>query len=482
MQKKFLLNLILIVALNLLIKPFYILGIDAEIQNRVGSEVYGNFFALLNFSFLLNIVLDLGITNFNSKNIAQNPQLINSYFGKTLSIRFLLFFAYLFLTIGSGFLVNYDSNEIYFLILLTLNQFFVATIQYVRSSFSGLHLFKQDAFLSILDRTLLIIFCAVLLWGIPKDSVFKIEWFIYAQTIAYSTSAIIALLILRINIGKIKLRLKKTFSVAMLKQSLPYALLILLMMFYNRIDSVMIERMLSDGNEQAGVYAQGFRFLDAVNMFALLFAGLMLPIFSRQIKQKESIIPILSISVRTLLPISLTIGITAFCFQNELIEWRYSNSTLISASSFGFLILSFIPICITYIYGTLLTANGNLKQLNIMALFGLILNVILNLILIPNLKSEGAAIATLITQVFTALIQLFLALYYFKIKINWSLLLRIILLTSLVILINIVIPYLFSTDFSNIKLILIVLSLSLITIFASGTLPIKSLISIFKEK
>ena len=35
MKQKFLSSLFLIVLLNLLIKPFYILGVDAEVQNRV---------------------------------------------------------------------------------------------------------------------------------------------------------------------------------------------------------------------------------------------------------------------------------------------------------------------------------------------------------------------------------------------------------------------------------------------------------------
>ena len=42
MKKKFIWNLLLVLILNLLIKPFYILGIDAEIINRVGPSVYGN--------------------------------------------------------------------------------------------------------------------------------------------------------------------------------------------------------------------------------------------------------------------------------------------------------------------------------------------------------------------------------------------------------------------------------------------------------
>jgi len=482
MQKTFLSNLILIVVLNLLIKPFYILGIDAEVQNRVGAEIYGNYFALLNFSFLLNILLDFGITNYNSRNIAQNPQLVNKHFGQLLTIRFTLFFIYVFFTIGSGLLIGYDSNEMYFLFLLVLNQFFVATIQYARSNFAGLHLFKMDAFISVLDRTLLIMLCGFLLWSPAIESDFKIEWFIYAQTATYLFSAIVSVVILKFKIGKIKLQLNKVFSVALLKQSFPYALLILLMMFYNRIDSVMLERLLDDGNKQAGIYAQGFRYFDAVNMFALLFAGLLLPIFARLIKSKETIKPILGLGIKTLIPISLIIGINSYFFQTDLISLRYAENINEASVSFGFLILSFIPVSITYIFGTLLTANGSLKQLNFMAIGGLILNVTLNLILIPNMKAEGAAIATLITQGVTAFIQLVLVYYIFKLKMNWKLTFQIIGLALAILLINIILEVLSIDRFSKGQLFLFALLGTTIVAFILGVLPLKSLLPIFKER
>lgn len=481
MQKTFLSNLILIVVLNLLIKPFYILGIDAEVQNRVGAEVYGNYFALLNFSFLLNILLDFGINNYNNRNIAQNPQLVNSYFGKLLSIRFLLFFLYFTITIGSGLSVGYSSNEIYFLSLLVLNQFFVATIQFARSNFGGLHLFKIDSFISVLDRMLMIVLCGYLLWSPLVKSEFKIEWFIYAQTFSYFFTAIVSIVLLKLNIGKIKLKFKKTFSLALLKQSFPYALLILLMTFYNRVDSVMIERMLVDGDKQAGIYAQGFRYLDAVNMFALLFAGLLLPIFARLIKNNEQIKPILDLAVKTLLPISIIIGITAYFFRFDLMALRYTDTVLEASTSFGFLILSFIPVSVTYIFGTLLTANGSLKHLNWMAVGGVVLNVILNYILIPELKSEGAAMATLITQLVTAAVQVILATVLFKLKFDFKLILKFLILVVGIILIH----YFFSTSmttFSQLLQLISVLISSTILVFVLGLLPFKGLVVIFKSK
>jgi O-antigen/teichoic acid export membrane protein len=80
LRKKFIINLIFLVSLNLLIKPFWIFGIDMAVQNTVGASEYGFYFALFNFSLLLNIFLDLGITNFNNRNIARHNQLLTKHF------------------------------------------------------------------------------------------------------------------------------------------------------------------------------------------------------------------------------------------------------------------------------------------------------------------------------------------------------------------------------------------------------------------
>jgi hypothetical protein len=79
MKKEFLFNLILLVGINLLIKPFYAFGIDLQVQNRVGLSEYGLYFALFNFSFLFQILTDLGIQQYNSRFIAQNPALASKY-------------------------------------------------------------------------------------------------------------------------------------------------------------------------------------------------------------------------------------------------------------------------------------------------------------------------------------------------------------------------------------------------------------------
>jgi O-antigen/teichoic acid export membrane protein len=86
--------------------------------------------------------------------------------------------------------------------------------------------------------------------------------------------------------------------------------------------------------------------------------------------------------------------------------------------------MSFFAISLTYIYGTILTAAGKISIFNKIVLIGVLINLVLNLILIPKKGAYGAAIATVFTQYFVLLGQYIVSLYYFKIGFDYSILLR----------------------------------------------------------
>jgi O-antigen/teichoic acid export membrane protein len=403
-----------------LIKPFWIFGIDRTVQNIVGAEEYGLYFSLLNFSLLLNMLLDFGITNYNNRNIAQNQQLLSKSLSNIVGLRFILAILYAIVTIVVGFVVGYDARQFYLLLFLILNQFITSFILYLRSNLSGLHYFKTDSFISVLDRMIMILLCSILIWGGISNITFKIEWFVYAQTMAYGLTMIVTLIIVYGKADSLSLNFDKPYFIATLRKSYPYALLALLMMFYYRIDSVMLERMLPDGKVQAGIYAQSFRILDAFAMFAFLFAVLLLPMFSRMIKQKESVNQLTLFSFLLLIVPVVGLAISSYFYRVELIDLLYHQHVSDSASIFGVLVLCLIGISTSYIFGTLLTANGNLKELNIMAACGVVLNIILNLILIPKYFALGSAIASLITQAIIAFVQVLIAKRIFGFIINFK--------------------------------------------------------------
>jgi len=438
MNRKFITNLAFLLFLNFLVKPFYILGIDAEIQNRVGAEDYGMYFSLLGFTFLFTIFLDVGIVNFTTRTISQQPFLIQKYFSKVFSLRIFLALIYGVLVLIIGGIIGYNQSEIYLLLWLIFNQILAGFTLYFRSNLTGLLLFKYDSIVSVLDRFLLIIICSILLWGGVTTEPFQIYWFVYAQTFAYGVSAITALIFLLSNQKLKKLNWDKLFSMAILRQSAPYALLILLMTFYYRADSVMLERMLEDGKTQAGIYANGFRFFEAANNIAFLFATLLLPLFSNLLKNKKPVASLVKIASSILIPGAILVAITCFLFSQQLIDARYINSTFQSGQVFGILMICFVFISTTYIFGTLLTANGNLKTLNKIAFGGVVLNIILNLILIPKYQAYGAAIASLITQGLTTIAQVWLCKSYFNLKMNSSLITRGFIFTSICLALGVI--------------------------------------------
>jgi O-antigen/teichoic acid export membrane protein len=208
--------------------------------------------------------------------------------------------------------------------------------------------------------------------------------------------------------GYIKLRIQKAISWKIIKAGMPFAFLIFLMAAYSRIDSVMLERLLENGKEQAGIYAQSFRILDSAVMMPVLFAGLLLPMFSKMLGDKVNIAPLVSMAFHLIWIIAIAFSMASAFYAKPIIHLLYNEGSIYSAKVFSILICSFIPISVVFIYGTLITASGNLKLLNLISLVSVFINIGLNLVLIPKFMALGAAISCLITQFFVATAQLFL--------------------------------------------------------------------------
>lgn len=429
MQKKFLSNLGLLLLVNLLIKPFWILGIDRNVQNLVGHQEYGFYTAVLNLSFLFNILLDFGITSFNNRTIAQNEHLLAKHLSGIVLLRFVLAGFYMVVLLLVGAIIGYDARQMSILVLVGVNQFLLSFLLYLRSNISGLLMFTAESVLSVLDRVVMIIIVGIMLVTDSLRVHFKIEWFIYVQTLAYLISNAVAVVLLLRKSKIQRLNWNPLFFRVILRHSLPFALLTILMATYNRIDPVLIERLLpnSTGDQEAGIYATAFRLLDALNMIPYLFSILLLPLFASKLKKKENVIPLVKTSFSLLFAFSVLVAATAIVYSRPLMAMLYPQDGMESAmdfairlqeSSFIFTLLmfGFIAISTSYVFGTLLTANGNLWHLNLMAVASVLVNVLLNLWLIPHMKASGAAIASLSSQSLAALVQVWLACRILKLQ------------------------------------------------------------------
>jgi O-antigen/teichoic acid export membrane protein len=426
MKKNFSANLLFLLVLNLLIKPVYVFGIEVGIQNEVGPSEYGLYYAMFNFTFLFNVLLDMGINNFQKIKVAENSDAGMKNMATLLPLKLGLAVLYMGVTVTVAFLFGFEERYWYFIGWLMLNHVLMAFLLLLRANLSGLHLFVRDSIVSVIDRLFLVLALGyVLLYG---SETFKIESFVLYQTLAYIIAISFAMLMTPKNSRFPKLNFKLSSAGDMIKQTWPFALLILLMTAYSRLDGIMIERLAVDGLKEAGIYAQAYRIIDAGNSFAFLYAGMLLPIFSRLIIKKDqvSISTLMNQGARFLIAPA---GIAAFIALHHA-DWfmalMYDQEIAKSAMAFEWLMGSFLFICIGYIFGTFVTAAGKLNLLNGIAALAVLINVVLNLFLIPQYGAEGAAIASFFSLGVMALSQV-IVVYRSKNEISMGWLWRVIL-------------------------------------------------------
>jgi O-antigen/teichoic acid export membrane protein len=116
-----------------------------------------------------------------------------------------------------------------------------------------------------------------------------------------------------------------------------------------------------------------------------------LPMFSSMLKQRQPINDLVK-SAMLVLWVPAIMGVV-FCyhFANEIMLLLYHETNPYHASILMVCISSVLPMCVMYIFGTLLTARGKMRVLIQTAVVALVLNIMGNFWLIPRMGAEGAA-------------------------------------------------------------------------------------------
>jgi O-antigen/teichoic acid export membrane protein len=401
MQKKFLGNIAILLVVNILVKPFWILGIDRMVQNNVGNEQYGQYAVLFNSALLFSMLLDFGINNYTATFIAQHRQLLDKTFSALLPLKLLFSFAYLVATMGLGIFYGLHKTQLLMLCVLGINQVMAFFILYFRANVSGLQLFKTDALLSVLDRGMMIL-AAVLFFWVFRGGI-TITAFMFLQSAGYLLSMLVSFLVLRPHLHGLQFRFDKAMMFTMMRNAWPFALLALIMTLYMRADYLLVKKLLPDGDIQNGIYAAANRLLDAANMMAVLVSTMLLPLFANMIKTRQELGPVVKTSMVILILPAICVSSVCWFFNIQVMNLLVKSNPLATAQVFKYVMISFTALCVMYIFGTLLTANRSLTILTRLAGAGLLINVTLNVLLLPRVGVVGAAIAAACTHGFIAI-------------------------------------------------------------------------------
>ncbi len=433
MQRKFLGNLLLLQALNWLIKPVWIFWIERMVQINLGDDWYGRYFVVFNFGLLFNILLDFGLNSYVSTTVAKsgNPAVIKP----VLRLRVWLALVYVILVATLGSAQGFDSG---ILIMVILNQFLAGMVLFLRAVLQGRHLFKTDSIVSVTDRAIALVLCAFFIYNFQFTGRQGVLYFLYAQSIGYAVAVgIAAWFAFRRSHPVAHENIENTPMQMLLKQTAWFAVLAFAMSVFTRIDAVMIRNLSEGGYAEAGSYARSFRLLDAALIFSSLISTMLLPVFAKLIADKKSTDAMAWLNMRIVLLVAVPACMAALYFGPPILHILYSGNAVNSpenirlSSIFGPLMACFIPMALVHVFGTWLTAAHRVKYLSMLAMICMLFNIGINFILIPRFGAEGAAWSCLSTQMVFALGCIVFAYKLGAIQINNRRILQLIMWVSL---------------------------------------------------
>ena len=391
---KFYSSLSLLILVNLFIKPVWIFGIDRNVQNTVGFAEYGLYFSLYNLSILFSFLLDWGFTNFMNRELAFNN---DGRHRPAVFLRYKIILALVYAAIVFSFALITGIKNWNMVAGLVLLQIFTSFFLFFRSIITANQGFRTDAWLSVTDKTLMIIACAVFLLYPAVFGPIDVHRFIWLQVACMGIAASAS--------WYLQNQYRHTSSIHtavnikdILKKAWPYGLIILLMSTHYRLDGFILERLLSDGKMQAGIYASAYRLLDAANMAGFLLASFLLPMIAKQVSQKKDI-ESLVLNVRHLLmTYSLGIAIIGIFAAPWLNQLLYHFASAETVTVLQYCLPAIIGYSLVHIYGTVMTATGHIRDFCLVTAVAVAINIVLNLLLIPAAGAKGACIAALVSQ------------------------------------------------------------------------------------
>ena len=362
------------------------------IARFLGDALFGRYSFVVTFVALFSIFLDLGYETLLVRDVAKDKSKASLYVNNIISIRVILsiiIFTAIFLLIN---ILGFPENVKNITYLFGISQIIISFSNVFRVTFRAFERMDYEAGLNILSNIIrfsLALLVLILGYGLVGIALV----FLYSTIIDF----VISFLICEKKFVRIKTRFDFTFFRSTIKTALHIGFIAIFGLIYVRIDTVMLAFM--KGEAVVGWYTAAYNLILGFSPIPILFMTALLPFMAyTYVKSKNSLIDVYERSFKFLMLIGLPITVGIFLLSDKFIILFYGQNFLNSVTALRVLswdiLLKFLYLCIWFV---LISADKQ-NKLAIIAGSGAILNISLNLFLIPNFSLVGAAIATIITE------------------------------------------------------------------------------------
>lgn len=369
----------------------------AVVARYFGAEKYGTFNYVYSIICLFSGIAPFGMHHIVVKDLTQKPKEEGKILGTCFLLRLIITLILLVISnITVYILSKYNTTMTIIGVLISSTMIF--NLSEMVDYYSRANLKAKYISICKSISSLVLVGLKILVVVLEKDLIYYtatyvIEAIIYALLLVYSYKK------MKHNEQQYKWSFNKSYAKQLLSKSWYFALSGIMVTIYLRIDQVMLGYMI-DNKSNVGIYAAAVKIAEMWSFVPLAVINSYKPIIIKEkliseIKYKLKLKKLYNLS--WIVCLIFLIGIVLFgkyavliLYGNEFIQASKIMNILIFGTCFG--ILGNIH----YIW---MVSENRGKYSLFYSLSGCLVNIILNLILIPKNGIYGAAIATLASQI-----------------------------------------------------------------------------------
>ncbi|HEX77191.1 MAG TPA: flippase [Dehalococcoidia bacterium] len=362
------------------------------IARELGDIGYGKYAFAFAFTSLFIIFSDFGLSILSIREIARDKSKASKYLSNVSIVKAILSlitFALIVIVIN---LMDYPQDTTQTVYIVGLIVVFSSFTQFFRSIFRAFERMEYEMMTRIVEETLVI--------GAGLTVLFLGYGLLELVSVILVARFLMSLFSLAIVIKRFtapELSLDIPLAKQLIKAALPFGLMAIFLTIYFQIDSVMLSVM--KGDAVVGWYNAAYQLVLALMFIPAAFIGSLYPLLSRYFKSsKDSLRITYEKSFKYLLILAIPLGIGTTLVADKVIALLYGAGFANSVIALQILVWAVSLIFLTSLAGhTMASIDKQWISVRNMGI-GALLNIILNLLLIPPYSYIGAAVATVATE------------------------------------------------------------------------------------
>lgn len=363
---------------------------------ELGEAGFGLFSFALALVTIVTSASDFGQDRILTREVAREPSALDGYFANTLALKLALALPGLALAAGIVAVTRGIATTIALVFLLGLG---VIADLLTATCFAAFQAFERMAFIPAVLVTERLVTAlggiAALLLGAGVVAVAAV--FLSSAVLAFA----LALLLLVRRISRPRPELHPRVWPALMRAAAPIGVAGIFGIVVFRIDTVMLAAFEPDA--VVGEYGAAYRLFETTLFLSWAVGAAVYPVLSRTSRTSAPTVGVVyEGSLKLVLALTLPLAVAAAALSEPLVRFVFGADYADAGDALALLAPAIALYPISYVAGYLLVSQDRALVLTATYAFVAAENVLLNLVLIPRLSLEGAALGTSISELLAA--------------------------------------------------------------------------------